>query len=1222
MDTSRIYTEKKPGFTREADSFLSDINEYLQLNIPGLRLFNRYDVSGLTRKALDTASRLILSEPQSDEYFIGKLPPLPADTWVFCLAPPPDHRRSESAAQSIQAYFLGERLIVDAYRVFAFEGVEDAGQKERVKAYLINTLGGSEVPEKGRLELEFPPAPDIVTLDGFRKANKDARAKLREDYALALSDADMVCLAEYFSQEGRDPTLTELRVFDVYWSDHCRHSTFLTILDKIQIDDPRAKTAYDLFLKVNGKSEVTMMNIATATMRHLSKLGKLPMLADTGENNACTIRVKVKANKKYEDYLLLFKNETHNHPTEIRPYDGAHTCVGGAIRDPLSGRAYVYQGMRISGAADPTQPIAETLPGKLPQKKITTEAARGNSGYSNHAGLAAGLAKEIYHEGYLAKRMEAGALIGSVKESATRFETPAPGDVVILIGGRTGRDGIGAASSSSTAKGALTAIEYGTSVPKGEVAGGRKLIRLFKNPAFTKLVKRCNDFGAGGVSVAVGELSDGLDINLDLVPVKYAGLDGTDLAISESQERMAVVVSAADAAAVKELCDIENLEATPIAAVNDTARLVMRWRGKRIVNLSRDFLNRNGAARRQSVEIADTSQEEAKLRSRAPLKERLIGLASDLSFCSQKGIGEHFDASLGSRSVFIPGETQSMAGLIADGADTASVMSYGFDPYKSSADPFGGAADAVITSVAKLVAAGADLSTVHLSLQEFFPSPAGDEKRWGTAVSAILGAFWAQMQLEIAAIGGKDSMSGTYKNLDVPPTLISFAAGVGEAGKLLSPEFKAAHNRVYLFKAPADLVALKKKWVTLGRLIRTGKIVSAYACERGGTFGAILKMSVGTPFGFKGAEASGAFNLPAGSIVLEALDEMPGYKILGRTSAHPDLVFGDTTLSKEEFLAAYEAPLERIFPTRYDEKTVPLESGFALPPPAVNYASASPRAPQEGKARPSAPMAKPRALIPVFPGTNGEIEAATALEAAGGKAKLLVMRNNSPADLAEFVREFAREIQKSQMLLLPGGSSAADEPDGAGKLIVSLFRNPRITDAVHKFLREQDGLMLGLGNGFQALVKLGLLPYGEIRDPSVSAPTLALNAIGRFMGKYVNTRVCSLTSPWLAECVLGEIHTLPFGASEGRFVADPAELKELANNGQIAFQYCDKSGNPSMDIDINPAGSMWAIEGISSLGGRILGKMAHSERFGPHLAKNVPGNKYQPIFVGGVKYFK
>ena len=1219
----RYFVEKKPGFDVAAKGIQTELSDFLRIPNVKVRLFNRYDVQNLPASRLTDVLSTVLSEPMCDLCYKDCLPPLPENISILCVEPLPGQFdiRADSCAQCIQMLLGGQRPVVRAAVVYAIEGVE-AAVFPKIKAYLINAVECREAsmdkPET-LLKRDNRPPDDISDIVGFTNMDEGALEVLRIRLGLAMSLADLLVTQCYFNGEHRDPTFTELRVLDTYWSDHCRHTTFNTVIDSVDIQDFRVQKAYNLFLQVKGDKPVTLMRIATTAQKHLKKIGKLPMLDVSEENNACTIHIDVNFEKGKEDWLLFFKNETHNHPTEIEPYGGAATCIGGAIRDPLSGRSYVYQSMRITGAADPRKPLEETLPGKLPQRKICTTAASGFSSYGNQIGLATGYVKEIYHEGYLAKRLETGAVIGAAPTSWVRRERPSPGDIVVVLGGRTGRDGIGGATGSSKMHGTDTVSECASEVQKGNAPEERKIQRLFRNPLVTKLIKRCNDFGAGGASVAIGELADGLTIALDKLPVKYEGLDGTELAISESQERMAVVVAESDVETIKNYAAAENIETAEVACITEQKRLIMTWRGKKIVDISRDFLDTNGAQRNTAVYVPSATNTNTKA-TNINLTQKLLQLAADLNFCSQKGLNERFDHSIGAASVFETyggkyalTESQVMAALLPKtGTSTASVMAHGFDPFLTDADPFGGSVCAVVTSVAKLVAAGVPLGTVHLSLQEFFPRVNDDATRWGKPFSAVLGAFSAQMGLGIAAIGGKDSMSGSFGSLDVPSTLISFAVGVAEAQDLVSPEFKGAGHPVYLLETPLDAdglpdyKTLQKAWNQYAKLSSSKKILSAWACEKGGVYGGVLKMALGNGIGFSGKVDEGMFNHLFGSIIFEAKEELSGFRLLGYTKADPTLTFGDDTVPLSELRVAWELPLESIFPITTEQ------AGIA---PLINDERRFNR-------RAGISIVRPKAVIPVFPGTNCEYDTAAAIERAGGKAEMVLIRNLTPDMLKASVEDLEKAIQSAQMIVFPGGFSGGDEPDGSGKYIVSLFKNKRLTDAVHGLIQNRDGLILGICNGFQALIKLGLLPYGQISSLTAECPTLTFNRIGRHQARYVTTRISSVLSPWLSKCNSGELYVQPISHGEGRLTASESSLKKMQANGQISFQYTDYEGMPSMNIEHNPNGSVWAIEGICSADGRILGKMAHTERCGKFVAKNVPGEKDMPLFEGGVNYFK
>ncbi|MCL2250065.1 MAG: phosphoribosylformylglycinamidine synthase [Oscillospiraceae bacterium] len=1206
MNINRCYVEKRPGFDVEAKHTESELREVLGFCDVSVRIFNRYDIQNLSQDKLNDVISTVLSEPMSDICYEETLPDL--DRRLLCIEPLPGQfdARADSCEQCIQMLLGGDRPIVKTAKVYAISGASDA-DFARIKTYIINPLEYREASFDKPDTLATATTNTVGKIEeiaDFIKMEQSELENLLSDFEMAMSFADLQMIQAHFKKEGRNPTITEMRVFDTYWSDHCRHTTFGTIIETGDIEDARAKAAYDLFISVNGDKPVTLMNIATAAMRHLHKTGGLPMLDVSDENNACTLRVKANFTHGEEDWLVYFKNETHNHPTEIEPYGGASTCIGGAIRDPLSGRAYVYQAMRISGAGDPRKPIEETLPGKLPQRKITQTAAKGFSAYGNQIGIATGYVREFYHEGYIAKRLETGAVVGAAPLEAVRRETPANGDAIILLGGRTGRDGIGGATGSSKSHGTTTVSECAAEVQKGNAPEERKLQRLFRNADVTRLIKRCNDFGAGGVCVAVGELADGVEINLDTVPTKYDGLNGTELATSESQERMAVVVAAQDVDALLKYAAHENVEAVEIARVTDCNRLVMFWRGQKIVDIDRAFLDTNGAERTIALSIPKPL-ETIQAPCNNSFEDKLRSLCKDLNFCSQKWLVERFDASIGAASVFVPfggkyalTETQVMAALLpAKGAKTASVMSHGFDPYFTESDPFAGSAYAVITSVAKLIASGVLLDTIHLSLQEYFPRLHDDPTRWKMPLLAMLGAFSAQMRLKIAAIGGKDSMSGSFGELDVPPTLISFAFGVGDAKGLISPEFKAADNYVYLLETPMteedlpDYAALSSVWERYADLCSEGKVLSAWASETGGVYGGIIKMCLGNMIGFSGEDSHDLFERKWGSIIFESAEQLDGFRLLGHTQSAP--VINDVPL--EELCTEWKKPLERVFSTKVEEPSNVPVIADTRKSPLVRKAS----------------IVGPKAIVPVFPGTNCEYDTAMAIERAGGICETVLVRNLTPQMLQDSIDMLEKTIKSAQMLVLPGGFSGGDEPDGSAKFIVSLFRNPRLMYAVHDLTQNRDGLILGICNGFQALIKLGLLPFGKISKMTADCPTLTHNSINRHQAMYVQTRIASVNSPWLSKCEVGEVFVQPISHGEGRFVANAEILETLKTNGQIAFQYLE-----------NPNGSDWNIEGICSLDGRILGKMAHTERFGEDVAINIYGNKHMPLFESGIDYFK
>ena len=1242
MAVYRCYSEKRPGFDVEAHGLFDSLHNLLEIEaLTGVRYLCRYDIEGVDEAVYAKAKRIVFSEPMADVCYDETFPASDGAHTVLAVEPLPGQfdQRADSCAQCIQLMTQGERPVVAAAKVYVLEGALSDADLDKIRAYLINPVEAREasMDKPATLHAAYEIPTEVATVDGFIQMDADALDQMRQSLGLAMDLDDLTFLQTYFrDEEHRDPTITEVRMVDTYWSDHCRHTTFLTQIDNVTFEDPMVQEAYDRYIAARvevygeekaAKRPVTLMDIATAAAKVLKKRGYLKNLDESEEINACSIRVTVHVDGKPEEWLLMFKNETHNHPTEIEPFGGAATCLGGAIRDPLSGRSYVYQAMRVTGAGDPTVPLSATLPHKLPQRKLCTTAAAGYSSYGNQIGLATGLVHEFYHPGYVAKRMEIGAVVGAAPIENVIREVPEPGDIVILLGGKTGRDGCGGATGSSKKHTEASLETCGAEVQKGNPPEERKLQRLFRDPAVTRMIRRCNDFGAGGVSVAIGELADGLDIDLNAVPKKYDGLDGTELAISESQERMAVVVRAKDVDAFIAAAARENLEAVVVATVTDLNRLRMTWNGKTIVDVSRDFLNTNGCAKHADAIVpALPIPDAANLPDGDTLHEKILHQMSSLGICLERGLTERFDGSIGANSVFMPfgGKNQLTSAQVMAATlpalngqcSTASVMAFGFDPYYTEQNPFLGASAAVVESVAKLVAAGCDYKTAYLTFQEYFERLGRDPHRFGKPLSALLGAYKAQEELCLAAIGGKDSMSGSFDDMDVPPTLVSFAIAPEEADKLISPEFKAAGHPVYLLDAAytpdgaPDYQAIKPMWEEITDLIHAGKIVSAWALSVGGVSEAVCKMAIGNDIGFTFDEMfpnEALFLKNFGGLVVEATEELPAYWKIGTTTAQPAIVISGETITLDELKTALEGTLESVFPTKAPAADEKLHT--------ISYT-------ERNLAAPAVKSAKPLAIIPVFPGTNCEYDTAKAVENAGGAAEIIVVRNYSADALAQSAAQLEDAIRRAQMVIIPGGFSGGDEPDGSGKFIASFLRNPGIKDAVHELLQKRDGLMLGICNGFQALIKLGLVPYGEIRDLDENCPTLTFNLIGRHQSSYVTTRVASVKSPWLSSCQVGDLHSIAISHGEGRFVAPQAEIERLEANGQIAFQYTDLSGNPSMDIAFNPNGSMCAIEGITSPDGRVLGKMGHTERFSPYVGKNIYGEKYQPIFENGVKYFK
>jgi len=1226
----RVYVEKKKGQTHEADGLLREVRDFLQIEkLATVRVLNRYDVENIEKALFDYAVTTVFSEPQVDNVTFDA----PAGKVVFAVEPLPGQfdQRADSAAQCVQLLGQCDRPTVRSAKVYVLEGALTDADIAAIKKHVINPVecreAALDMPETLAVEYAIPES--VATVDGFTAMDEAALSGLLDKLGLAMDLDDLKFLQNYFrDEENRDPTITEIRVVDTYWSDHCRHTTFSTIIDEVKIDDPAVQEAYERYLaarvEVYGEEKAaqrpqTLMDVATIGTKTLKKRGLLPELDESEEINACSIHVTAKVNGEDQDWLLMFKNETHNHPTEIEPFGGAATCIGGCIRDPLSGRAYVHQAMRVTGAADPRKPLNETLAGKLPQRKLCQTAAAGYSSYGNQIGLATGHVAEVYHDGFVAKRLECGAVVGAAPAYNVRRERPAPGDVIILLGGRTGRDGIGGATGSSKSHNMKSLTTMASEVQKGNAPEERKIQRLFRDPKVTRLIKRCNDFGAGGVSVAIGELADGLQIDLDAVRKKYDGLDGTEIAISESQERMAVVVAAEDAETFIECAQKENLEAYRVAVVTEEARMVMRWKGVEIANLARSFLDTNGASKHATVQIDQ--------KDLSALSESLYGslreMAGDLKTASRRGLVERFDGSIGAGSVLMPfgGKTQrtpaqAMAALlpVLPGQETtqSSVMAYAMDPDHMSIDPYTGAYAAIYTSVAKLVAAGADYKKAYLSLQEFFEKLRTEPERWGKPFAALLGALDAQLELGAAAIGGKDSMSGTFLDYDVPPTLISFAIAPIDAAQVLTPEFKEAGNPVYVF-GPCDETpeSMKSAWEEFHALHMAGKVKAAWAVENG-MGEAVMKMSFGNNIGFAGCGAvEGQWHMNAlyGFLVAELSEEIDSdyAEKIGETTLAPVVdLDGDSALISE-LLKLSEGVLENVYPTKVEETKDAL--------PVFSYTAGC-------AAAPAVKCAKPKVLIPVFPGTNCEFDSARAMLSAGADPEIFVVRNLSADDVSRSVEQFAEKIAQSQMIFIPGGFSGGDEPDGSAKFITAFLRNPAIKEQVIRLLEDRDGLMLGICNGFQALIKLGLVPYGKIIDTDESCPTLTYNTIARHQSKLVRTRVCTNKSPWLRGCEVGQIHTVPISHGEGRFLASPELAKQLAENGQIATQYVDLSGNPTMDTAFNPNGSIFAIEGITSPDGRVFGKMGHSERWQKGLYRNVPGEYDMKLFASAVEYFK
>ena len=1223
----RVYVEKREPLRQEAAGLLSELRSLLGLtDLTGLRLINRYDVEGLDEQTFRRAVQTVFSEPQVD-IAAATLPAGEYTAFAVEYLPGQFDQRADSACACIQLMTQGERPAVRTAKVYLLSGEIPADDVEKIKRYVINPVEAQEasLDEVQTLQMEYDVPAAVRTVTGFTQLDEAGLTALLDDLGLAMDLDDLKFLQAHFrDSEHRDPTITEVRVVDTYWSDHCRHTTFSTHIDSVEILDEETKAAYERYLaarvEVYGEEKAsirpqTLMDMATIGAKTLKKRGLLKNLDESEEINACSIRVTATVDGEAQDWLLMFKNETHNHPTEIEPFGGAATCIGGCIRDPLSGRAYVYQAMRVTGCGDPRTPVSETIPGKLPQRKLAQAAAAGYSSYGNQIGLATGQVSEIYHPGYVAKHLELGAVVGAVPAENVVRERPAPGDVVILLGGRTGRDGIGGATGSSKSHNRKSLITMASEVQKGNAPEERKIQRLFRDGSVTRMIKRCNDFGAGGVCVAIGELADGLQIDLDKVRKKYEGLDGTELAISESQERMAVVVAPENAGAFIAAAEKENLEAHPVAVVTESPRMVMRWNGATIVDISRDFLNTNGAVKHTSVRVpmhepAPNISECCDLRT----------LASSLKSASRRGLSERFDASVGAGSVLMPfggkrqrTPTQVMAALlpVLPGHETqdCSVMAWGFDPDWMSRNAYTGAQAAVIMSVAKLVASGCDYRQAYLTFQEYFEKLRDDPQRWGKPFSALLGALDAQLALNIAAIGGKDSMSGSFLDMDVPPTFVSFAIAPSQADRVLSPEFKEAGHPVYLFGGTSfgDYAACRTAWEQFYALCAAGKVKAAWAVENG-VAEAVMNMSFGNGIGFASeSEQSVAWYDPyPGMIVAELTENVSFGTRIGRTTEEAMITIGTDSASVDALLRCNEDVLEDVYPNR--------TAVSAEPVPVLCAPAAEIAAPKLG-------MAKPKVLIPVFPGTNCEYDSARAVMRAGLTPEIFVINNQTAQGVADSAVRFSAAIRSSQIIFIPGGFSGGDEPDGSGKFITAFFRNPAVRDATMELLKERDGLMLGVCNGFQALIKLGLVPYGEIIDTDETCPTLSYNVIGRHQSRIVRTRVASNRSPWLSCVQVGDIVNVPISHGEGRFLCPDTLLRKLADNGQIATQYVDLNGVPGMNVDVNPNGSAWAVEGILSPDGRIFGKMGHSERIGPALYRNVPGSYDLRLFDAAREYF-
>ena len=1233
MAVYRIFVEKKRDFAVEAASVLSDLHQSLGLsNLQRVRIINRYDVENIDSRDFRAARSTVFSEPQVDDTYDEMPEAEGARVFAVEFLPGQFDQRADSCEQCIQFSTQKDRPTVRTAKIYVLEGMISDEEFEKIKNYLINPVecrqASLEKPQTLAADYAIPTT--VETLTGFTQKTREELADFISSYGLAMDLDDIQFCQDYFkNEEKRDPTITEIRMIDTYWSDHCRHTTFLTNIDSADIEPEYVAQTYGEYLswrKELGREHkpVTLMDLATIGAKILRKQGCLNDLDESEEINACSVRIDVDADGETIPYLLMFKNETHNHPTEIEPFGGAATCLGGAIRDPLSGRSYVYQAMRVTGAGNPLTPFEKTLKGKLPQKKIVTTAAGGYSSYGNQIGLATGHVAEVYHDGYVAKRMEIGAVVGAAPAENVVREVPSPSDIVILLGGRTGRDGCGGATGSSKSHTLESLETCGAEVQKGNAPEERKLQRLFRNPQVTRMIKRCNDFGAGGVSVAIGELADGLFINLDKVPKKYDGLDGTELAISESQERMAVVVRKEDVQRFIAQAQKENLEATVVAEVRQEPRLEMDWNGNRIVSLSREFLNSNGAPKHTSIRVS-APQLHTRGSEKTDMASRFRELAGNLNVCSQKGLVERFDSTIGANTVLMPfggkyqlTPAQAMAAkvpVLGASTTTCSLMGWGFNPDISSGSPYHGAMLAVIESVAKIVAAGGSYHKCWLTFQEYFERTQNNPTRWGKPFAALLGALKAQLELKIASIGGKDSMSGTFEDIDVPPTLVSFAVSVAKTGNIATPELKApGHVLGYLAPQYEEnglpcFESVRRVFDTIEALVAQKKAKAVWTIGYGGIAEGIMKMSFGNRIGVTLENSSvDLFSPTYGAFIVELEAPCQELQVLGHTCEDYAVTLPDgTRLDLTELQTVWESKLEPVFPCN-------------IPTPKLAVQSFSYVA--DKHAAPAVKLAKPQVLIPVFPGTNCEYDTARRFELAGARPEIFVIRNLSSSAIEESVQEMVRLIGSSQIIALPGGFSGGDEPEGSGKFITAFFRNPAVKDAVHELLKNRDGLMCGICNGFQALVKLGLVPFGEIVEMDATCPTLTYNNIGRHQSMLVHTRVASNKSPWFMHSQVGEVHTVAISHGEGKFVASEEWIQRMASNGQIATQYVDLAGTPTMDIRFNPNGSVQAIEGITSEDGRILGKMGHSERIGEGLYQNVPGSFDQKIFQGAVDYFR
>ena len=1226
----RVFAEKKKELANEAKALLSDARTLLGIKgLTDVRIINRYDAENIDAELFEYAKKTVFSEPQLD-IVSDYIDTDGAAVFAVEYLPGQFDQRADSAAQCIQIISQGEKPTVRTAKVYALYGELSENDINEIKKYVINPVEAREaaLDKAETLEIPYSIPTEVKTLDGFTNLDREGLERFVDEYGLAMDADDIAFCQEYFRSEKRNPTITEIRMIDTYWSEHCRHTTFLTTIDDVSCEDELLQKAYkdytDVRRELGRTKPVCLMDIATVAVKYLKKHGKLEKLDESEEINACTVKIDVNVDGKKEPWLLLFKNETHNHPTEIEPFGGAATCIGGAIRDPLSGRSYVYGAMRVTGAANPLKPVSETIKGKLPQRKIVTTAAAGYSSYGNQIGLATGIVDELYHDGYAAKRMEIGAVIAAAPAENVRRERPVPGDVVILLGGSTGRDGCGGATGSSKSHTAKSLETCGAEVQKGNAPEERKLQRLFRNAEASRLIKRCNDFGAGGVSVAIGELADGLEIDLNKVPKKYEGLDGTELAISESQERMAVVVEAGDVKRFLELAEEENLRATVVAEVTEKARLVMNWNGKKIVDISREFLNSNGAEKHITV-IAEKPQSFDK-EIVGGFKENMKKTADDLNICSKRGLSERFDSTIGAGTVLMPfgGKNQltpiqAMVQKISvekKHTNDCSFMAWGYNPFITEKSPYHGAYLAVVESVCKLIASGAKFEDVYLTFQEYFESPRKDPKRWGKPFAALLGAFEAQKELKIGSIGGKDSMSGSFEQLDVPPTLVSFAVTTGTAEDVVSPEFKKAGHKVFMLKPEydenglPDTKSLTDIFEKVTKLMRGGMVFACYTPTIGGVAEAVMKMCFGNGFGFDYSDKLTVwdiFGYSYGAFLLETDSDIEGAQFIGTVSENKKITFKDDSIGLCEILGIYEDKLESVYSCNIKNSGTAMET--------FSYKA-------DKRCAPSIKPAKPKVLIPAFPGTNCEYDSAKAVRDAGAEPEIIVINNLTAHGIQASAERFANSLKDAQMIFIPGGFSGGDEPDGSGKFITAFFRNAAVKDGVTELLEKRDGLMCGICNGFQALIKLGLVPYGKIVDTDESCPMLTFNTIARHQSKIVRTRIASNKSPWLALTEVGEVYNVPISHGEGRFLASEELIKQLAENGQIATQYVDFDGNATSDIRFNPNDSMYAVEGITSPDGRVFGKMGHSERIGSGLYKNVPGEYDIRMFEAAVRYFK